>query len=125
MEKRKLDRWGSSCSHFFIHSAFGTYDVLDPILGTGNTNRSKSSSGSQSKGGENEADVEASTTQAESGTSHGVYGGYRKGPPNPRPACSRHANSGPHCMVSGFPTSFLLISLVPKNDGCEPVAARS
>ena len=106
MEKRKLDRWGSSFSHFFIHSAFGTYDVLDPILGTGNTNRSKSSSGSQSKGGENEADVEAPTTQAESGTSHGVAGGYQEGPPNPRPACSSHATLVPTVWFHTSPPHF-------------------
>lgn len=61
-------------SHFFIHSAFGYYDELDPSLGTGNTNRNTSSSASRSKG-EDEVAAGAPTMHAGSGTSPGVAHG--------------------------------------------------
>lgn len=63
-------------SHFFIHSAFGSYEAS---LGAGNTNRSTSSSASRSKGGEDEVAAEAPTTQAGLGTSPGVAHGHQEG----------------------------------------------
>lgn len=87
-DQRKLDRSGSSFSHSFIHSTFSAYDALDTILDAGSTNRSKSSNGSGSNGGENQAICEASTMQAESGSSHGLAHGYRQGTANPHLAAA-------------------------------------
>lgn len=85
-------------SHFFIHSAFGYYDVLDPSLGTGNTNRSTSSSASRSKGGEDEVAAETPTT-------HWIRNFSQCGPQVagralPTPACSRQAAPNPPPLTS-------------------------
>ena len=83
---------------FFIHSAFGYYDVLDPSLGTGNTNRSTSSSASRSKGGEDEVAAETPTT-------HWIRNFSQCGPQVagralPTPACSRQAAPNPPPLTS-------------------------
>ena len=81
-------------SHFFIHSAFGHYDVLGPSLGTGHTNRSTSSSASRLKGGEDEVAAEASAMQAGSGGPRGAEGAL------PTPACNRQPAPNPPPLTS-------------------------